>query len=75
MSEKVILSTDGGRRLRVLQRCDGNFSVWEETLLYDDEEGLSYWSKQMHALPGIYISAEAAFLEIRTWPGFRSAGR
>jgi hypothetical protein len=75
MSENVVFSTDGRRRLRVLQRSDGYFSILEETIHHDAEEGVTYWTKQMTAFPGIYLSAETAVREIRTWPEFRSEDR
>lgn len=73
MQQPVIYSADGHRRLIIVRRDDGLFHIFEETLQHDDEVDVSYWSRPMLPLPGLYDSAETAEREARTWPHCRDA--
>ena len=42
----------------------------EDFLSHDEEDDVTYWSKTVQPLPGIYETAEIAEAEARSRPGY-----
>ena len=70
MEERAIYRRDRKRRAIIIRRDDGLFQIREDSLSFDEESDVSYWSCPSAANPGIYQSAELAEREVRTWPRY-----
>lgn len=51
--------------LSVVERPDGKFQVYQDTLQYDEEESVLYWTETLHPLGGIYPSRDEALSEFQ----------
>jgi hypothetical protein len=64
--DKILLSGDATRRVRICQRSDGLFQFNEEYLREDEDQGQKYaiWIPR-HPPSGVFESEQAAEVEAR----------
>ncbi len=62
---RCILSLDGRRAFAIVKQREGLFSVFEDYLAYDEEDGLEYWLPIHGQSAGLYGTPEEAEREIR----------
>ena len=70
MLERTLYAEGGKRRIRIVRRADGLFHMFEDSLSYEEEDDVSYWSEPSLPLQGIYESADLAEAHAHLLPGY-----